>query len=510
MSFLSSSNNNRIAKNSLLLYFRMIIVMLVSLYTSRVVLKQLGVVDFGVYNVVAGFVAMLGFFTSSLSNMTQRYLNVYLGSENEARCKDVFMQSHSIMLVICCIVFFVGEVLGPWFVSTQLVIPENRIIAAQWVFQFSLISILCSIYQVSFLGDIVANEQMGFYAYLGLFEAFAKLAIAYALFSSVDRLILYGALMAGISLMTTLFYVLYSCKKFPESRIKWYWEKKLSKSMFLFASVNVFGCFAYSIGEQGITIILNMFFGPIVNAARGIAVQIGAVVMRFTDSIMTAVKPQIIKSYAANDISYMIVLIEKSSKYSFFLSSMIAVPVLVECPIILHWWLENVPDYTLNFSRIVIVSQLFNVFVPPLWFAANATGNIKNNQIYGRIITLLALPLSYVLLKFYPYPDIPMLILLMASLGYWLYCLYDVHKQLGLSVFHYLKKVVIPSVLCFILCLLVGIGLDEVLILNDFLRLMVVFSAIVCVTFVCMYIFSTAEEKNFVFRSFEIVKKKIL
>lgn len=446
MSTQTSDNNKRIAKNTGLLYLRMFILMFVSLYTSRIVFQQLGVEDFGINNVVGGFVSILAFFTSSLSNVTQRFLNIGLGKGDIEKTTFYFRQSFTIMLFISFLVLIVGETVGLWFVVNKLVIPHDRLIAAIFVYQFAVFSAICSIIQVSFIGAIVAREKMDAYAYLGLFEAFARLGIAFALmFSSMDHLILFGILTGLISFCTTAFYICYAIKHFPECKCRLYYEKSLLREMSQFVGVNLFGCLAWSAGVQGITIILNLFFGPIVNTARGIATQVCGIVMRFTDSIMTAVKPQIIKSYATGDISYMEMLVEKSSKFSFFLVSFIAVPVIIECQRLLSIWLGQVPDYAVPFTRLVICEQIFNVFISPLWIVANATGNIVRNQLYGRLFSLASLPLSYLILRIAPNPIYPMLVLVFANIAYWLYCVWDIHKQVNLRYKKYLIDVILPS-----------------------------------------------------------------
>lgn len=420
----SSDNNKRIVKNTGLLYLRMLLLMFISLFTSRVVLQQLGVEDFGINNVVAGFVSMLAFFTSSLSNVVQRFLNFGLGKGNMQETTCYFRQSFTILLVISVIVIILGETVGLWFVSNKLVIPASRLSAAIWVYQFSVVATVCSILQVAFVGAIVAREKMGAYAYLGLFEAFARLGIAYALkVGPWDHLVLFGFLTAMVSISTTAFYVIYAIRSFPECFCTLYFNKKLICHMSKFVGANLFGCLAWSVGNQGITIILNLFFGPVVNAARGLAMQVSGAVMRFTDSIMTAIKPQIIKSYASNDYSYMNILVEKGSKFSFFLICFIAIPVIVECERILSLWLGQVPDYSVTFTRLVIVEQMISVFITPLWIVANATGNIMRNQVYGRSFVLAALPISYCLLLLDRNPILPMVVLVFANLGYLVYSL---------------------------------------------------------------------------------------
>ena len=496
----NTSNNKRIAKNTLMLYVRMFILMLVSLYTSRVVLNALGVEDFGINNVVAGFVAILAFFTSSLSNASQRYLSIGLGKEDLSETTVAFKQSFTLMLIFSLAVLVLGETVGLWFVSNKLVIPPNRVSAALWIYQFSLISTICSINQVTFMAAIVAREKMGVYAYLGIFEAVARLAIAFMLqwFTNVDHLILFGFLTAVVSILTFIFHISYCVLKFQEAKCRVCWHKRLVKEMSGFISANLFGCFAWAAGVQGINIILNMFFGPVVNAARGIAVQINGVVSRFTENVMTAMKPQIIKSYAGGELDYMKMLIEKSTKYMAILAAFLAIPIMFEAKFVLQLWLGQVPDYTVVFIRLVLIEQIIWVLVPPLWIAANATGEIKKNQVYGRMFTLAALPVSYGLLCVVKNPVAPMVVLIISDVGYWLYCLYDIHNQISLDITRYFKKSIMPPIIFVIV--LVGINSVPLLLYgtDNLVRLSIVVSATIVFGGVVCYCVLEKEEKNFV------------
>ena len=504
----NSANNKRIAKNTMMLYVRMLILMLVSLYTSRVVLNALGFEDFGINNVVAGFVSILAFFTSSLSNASQRYLSIGLGKENLSETTVAFSQSFTLMLIFSLAVLVLGETVGLWFVSNKLVIPSNRVSAALWIYQFALISTICSINQVTFMAAIIAREKMGIYAYLGIFEAVSRLAIAFMLqwFTTVDHLILFGFLTAVVSILTFIFHISYCVLNFPEVRCRICWHKRLVKKMSGFISANLFGCFAWAAGVQGINVILNMFFGPVVNAARGIAVQVNGVVACFTENVMTAMKPQIIKSYAGGDFDYMKMLIEKSTKYMAILAAFLAIPIMFEARFVLQLWLGQVPDYTVVFVRLVLIEQMISVLVPPLWIAANATGKIKKNQIYGRMFTLAALPLSYGLLRIIESPIIPMVILILSSVGYWAYCLYDIHNQIDLDISKYLKKSIMPVAVFAIIIATVNSLSIEVYGTDNFFRLLIVMFATIMFGCVGCYCILEKEEKKVVKR---IIKKKL-
>ena len=503
-----TSNNKRIAKNTLLLYFRMSILMLVTLYTSRVILEALGVEDYGIYNVVGGVVGLLGFFMSSLTNVSQRYLNLGIGFNDDILTIKYFKQCGTILFLFSLIVLFFGETVGLWFVMNELVVPPERIAATFWVYQFSLISILCSLNQVNFLGAIVAHEKMNVYAYLGIFEAFARLLVAFLVVnSSFDHLVLYSGLTAMVSVLVFVFHILYCHFKFKTCRIGFYWEKSLVREMFSFISSNLFGCLAWSAGVQGSNIVMNMFFGPVVNAAKGISVQITAVVSRFTDNVMTAIKPSIIKSYASGDLTYMLNLIIKSSKLSFFISAIISVPILVETEYIIFLWLGRVPEYTVAFSRIVVVEAFATVFVSPLWIAANATGNIKRNQVYGRIFSFLALPISYFTLIYFPIPVLPIVICALMQFCYWGYCVYDIKRQLDLNIRTYLTQVVIPSFSLLGLLLLFAVLISRMSFPKTFVFFLMKMSILMLMGVISSYLFMTKSEKTML-KSFVLKKKK--
>ena len=500
-------NNKRIARNTAFLYFRMFISLVVALYTSRVTLQVLGVIDFGIYNVVGGVVLMLGFFQSSLSNVAQRYITVALGKNDMISAEHAYRQSLSIMLLFSAFILIAGESVGIWFVEKKLVIPTERMEAALWIYQLSLLSVIFSMNTITPIAAIVSREKMSFYAYLGLFESFSKLIIAYLLLIAThDKLIVYGILMALVSILTFTIYFIYCTVKFQECRPKWYYNRQLVREMSSFIGYNLFGCLAYSGSEQGITILLNMFFGPVVNAARGVSSQVVHSVMRFSENVVTAFKPQIIKSYISNDFNYMHTLIEKSSKFSYFMSAILTFPIIANMQEILHLWLGIVPDHSTEFTTYVLVQSLIGTLVPPLWIAANATGVIKYNQVYGRLLSLLALPLSYLTLLVFEDPDVPMIWLVITQAGYWIYCVYDMKRQINLDVNRYIKKVVSP---CFILSSVMVLAIVLLSPYIDKSGFNIIFS-ILLYLFICLIISILLLEKSERNIAFVFIKNKVL
>lgn len=494
-----SARSKTIAKNTGALYLRMMVLLVVTLYTSRVVLRQLGIVDFGINNVVAGFVSILVFFSSSVSNAAQRYISIGLGEHNPVKTAACFKQILSLLLVMAIIIVIVAETFGLWIVSDKLSIPHERLGAAMWTYQLAVVSVFCTVIQVVFLADIIANERMEIYAYIGLFEAFARLAIAYLLsICTGDKLIFYSILYAAVSILTLCLYATYNHRRFSECRIGWMWNTSLVKEMLAFIGSTMFGCLAWSIGNQGMNIVLNVFFGPAVNAARGIAVQVSAAIDRFSSSLVTASAPQIIKSYAEKDSRYMIATIENTSKFSFFLSCTLALPIIWQTGYILHLWLGQVPQHAVVFTQLMVIDTLIGVFAQPLTIAANATGHIRGIQIYGRCITLLSLPVGYAVLSLWKNAVLAFYVVLVADLLYWFYSLACVHRLIEMPIGHYLKKSALPAVVY--MAITAGVCWIVTLMLNPsgLLGLLMVTSASVIACIITGYALLSRNERQFV------------
>lgn len=443
----SAVRNKRIAKNTLFLYIRMLFSMIISLYTSRIVLEKLGIEDYGIYNIVGGIVFMLAFFTSSLSNATQRFLSIELGKKKLDGAKLIFNQS--LLLYVCLIVvlILVSETLGVWFIKEKLIIPFYRKEAAIFVFHFSLLSMMATIIQVPYVSVVIAREQLSVYAYLGIIEAVAKLVAALILTVIItDKLIFYAVLVAGIHVMITAIYIFYCHHNYYECQCQFYGDLQTAKKILSFVSLNLFGCFSYSFGMQGINIVLNLFFGPTLNAARGVALQVSSALSQISGNMITAVKPQIIKLYASNDLPYMIKLLEYSSVYSCILMLLFCLPILYNIDFILHLWLKEVPPYTSIFVQLLIVESLWNTLTTPLWYIANATGNIKRSQVYGRCFIASSCLVAYFLFKseLASSPVVVFVITLLAQIGYWAYSVYDIHLQISLDIRYYFKMIVKP------------------------------------------------------------------
>lgn len=396
----NTSNNKRIAKNTLLLYFRMFLTMIVSLYTSRVVLNILGVEDYGVYNVTGGVIAMFAFLSTAMSSATQRYITFALGKGDKKRLNVVFNTAVFIHIIISLFVLILGETVGLWFVVNKLVIPEGREFAAMCVYQCSILTSLIAIMSVPYNADIVANEKMSAFAYISILEVILKLLIVFTLVViPADKLISYAVLMVCVQISIRFVYVRYCSIHFEESKIQRVIDKPLLKEMASFAGWSFFGNFAYVLYGQGVNMLLNIFFGPVVNAARGIAVQVQTAVHQFAGSFQMAINPQITKNYASGNLQQMHMLMFRSSRFSFFLLFFLILPVLLETNFMLTLWLKIVPDNAVAFTQIMLCIMLLNPFASPLTIANQATGKIKIYQVVVGCTLMSILPVSYIVLK---------------------------------------------------------------------------------------------------------------
>lgn len=396
----TSENNKRIAKNTLLLYVRTLFIMLVTLYTSRVVLNTLGVTDYGIYNVVGGVVAMFGFINGSMSSATQRYITFALGKGDKENLQKVFSTALQIHVLIAVLIIILGETVGLWFMYTQMQIPADRMDAAFWVLQCSIVSTAVMIISVPYNADIIAHEKMSAFAYISILEAVLKLAIVYALvLSPFDKLIFYAFLILAVQLLIRLCYSHYCSRHFEESKYRHIRDKALFKEMTGFAGWSMFGNLAGVLFGQGLNMLLNVFFGPVVNAARAVSVQVQSAIQQFVGNFQMALNPQITKTYAKDEMDEMHKLMFRSARFSFYLLFFLSLPVLFETNFILTVWLKIVPDNTVIFLRIMICTSLLYTLSNPLMVANQATGKVRKYQAICGSILLMILPASYVCLK---------------------------------------------------------------------------------------------------------------
>ncbi len=441
---MSDKNSIRLFKNTGMLYIRMFLIMLVNLYMSRVVLNILGVEDFGIYNIVGGVVVLFSFINSALSAATQRFLSFALGQQDLEKLKRTFSMSLTTHISISLVVLLFAETIGLWFLNAKLNIPAERIIAANWVYQFSILTLIIQIIQVPYNASIIAYEKMSFYAYVGFIEAGLKLAIIFLLnFGGFDKLIYYASLISIVAFLTFLVYNIYCTKKFDSCKYYFFWDLNLYKSLLSFSGWSLFGSLANVGSNQGVNILLNLFYGVTVNAAMGIANQVNAALNNFVINFQTAFRPQIVKSYAQKDRDYLMQLIFQTSKFSFFLLYIIALPILLNTEDILQIWLVNVPKYSVEFCQLILIFSLIETISGPLWMSVQATGKIKNYQIIIGSNILSNLFFGYIFLLLGYNPIIIFWIKIIVNLFTLFARVLFLKKMIQLSIKLFLKKVVL-------------------------------------------------------------------
>ena len=417
-------------------------------------LNALGVKDYGLYNVVGGVISMLGFLNNTMQATFQRYFNVAMGEGKEGEVKSLFRLSLTVQLLLAIVVVVVGETIGLWFVNNKLVIPEGRLIAAQILYQVTIASFVISVFKGPFAAIITAYEKMSVYALFSIIDTFLKLAIAIIImYISGDRLIFFSFLTLFITIIDIILYIVYCKNKIPTTDIGLNWNRTSLKTMLSFSTWSTIGTLAYTLKSQGLNIVLNLFFGTVVNAARGIAYQILNAVNQFISSFQTAFRPQLTKLYACGDYDAAMRLYYGATKLSYYLIFTISLPIIVETPFILHLWLGDiVPEYTIIFTRIILLTAFVSAFANPTTGIAYATGDIKIFSIYVSVINLMIVPLAYLFLKLGYSPTSAMVVSLVITIIVQIIRLIVVAKITVLKVGDYLKKVILPVTFYTLLC----------------------------------------------------------
>ena len=436
------SNNARIAKNTLFLYLRMLLVLIVNLFTVRIVLKALGAEDYGLFNVVGGVVTMFSFLTGTLSSASLRFFSYSLGKNDYESLKRYFTTTFWCYVVFGAIILVLAESIGLWFVQNKLTIPEGRYNAVLWVYQFAILSFIFHILSVPYNSLLISHERMHVYAYVGIVEVLLKLVIAFLLMQlSGDKLILYAILLCLSTGLITLFYVVYDRYHFKESKVSFQWNKTVFREILSYSGWSMVGAISGVCRGQGINIILNMFFGPVVNTARAVAFQIEHAISGFVTNFYNAVRPQITKYYSSGNKTEMMKLVFRSSRFSYYLMLFLSLPILYETNFVLALWLGDVPDYTLIFTRLVIIYSLFETLSHPLQTTISATGKIKWMQIVTGGLLILNLPVSWVFLKHNYPPEITMYVSIVISIIAQMVRIYFSNKLAGMPVGAYFKNV---------------------------------------------------------------------
>lgn len=502
----------RIAKNTMFLYFRMLIIMAVSFYTVRIVLDTLGVSDFGIYNLVASFVMILAFLNSTLTSGTQRFLTFEIGKKDFKKLKQTFSTALLIHLALAVLMFIFAETIGLWFLYEKMNIPADRFDAAFWTYQFAIVSSMVMVMQVPYNALIIAHEEMRVFAYISIAEAIMKLLIVYLLLIvSSDKLISYAVFMFLASLVIAFAYKLYAIRNYKESHFEFIFDKDIVKGMVHFSGWNILGTLGSILSAQGINIILNIFFGPVAVAARALSTQVGGGLNQFAGAFQQAVTPQITKLFASNQIEELNTLLYQNAKYAFLLLWFLALPVLLEIDYILSIWLVDIPENTALFCQLMIIHGLISSLNRPYVMAIHATGNMKQTNVTAGVLLLLVIPVSYMLLKNGFSIIAPFIIYIVATVLCFLIELYYLKIWIQVSVKKLFIKTIAPIILIIILSVVLPYWLQDYF-EESFVRLIIVgFASCVCtVLFTYLVALNKAEkEKLKVIIKNRIQKRKV-
>lgn len=509
---MSNAKNVRIAKNTLMLYSRMLLIMVVSLYTSRILLHTLGVEDLGVYSIIAGVIILFGFIQNVTTLATQRFLSIGLGKNDIEWTNKAFNTSVLVHIGIAVLIFIGGETIGVWFVGTHLNIPQDRINDVNWVFQFSLLALMVQILQTPYIASIIACERMEIYAKIGVLDAFQRWFIVFLLsyFDFGDKLKAYGVLVLCGYFFVFVCYFIFSVRKFDICRLNLKVDKKILWEMFSFSSWTLMGSMSVVALSQGIAILVNIFFGVVANASLGLSDQVLAAINRVTGNFQTAFNPQIIKSYASGDFVYLKKLIEQSSKLSFALVLLAVVPLFVDTKFILSVWLDSVPEYLVSLVRVVTLYVLIDCISGPFVTVIYAVGKLKRYQITISIIILLNLAVAFLLV----YSELPLYVVVMARVSSTVLLLAYRLNMLGGLIDFDIKNYVLKTLskLVFVSFLSVSlIYLANILLPNDFIGLFgLLFISSCTIIFLFYVIVFSGDEKMFCRNKIRFLYNKFL
>ena len=495
----ASINNKRIAKNTIVLYFRMLFLMIVSLYTSRVILNALGVEDYGIYNVVGGVVTMFSLLSTSISSSISRFLTFELGTGDENKLSKVFSSSVTIQAGMALLIIMFAETIGLWFVNTKLVIPDARMQAANLVYHLSILTFAVNLISIPYNAAIIAHERMSAFAYISIVEALVKLSVAWLIvISPIDRLVFFAAGLAVLSVILRVVYGYYCKQKFSECTYHFIYDHDLLKQMFGFAGWNFIGATSGILRDQGGSIIINLFFGPSVNAARALASKVNAAISSFVSNFMTALNPQITKSYAQGDNGYLMTLLFQGARLSFYILLLLSLPVLFNTHWLLVTWLRLVPEHTVAFVQLSLIFAMMESISNPLITAMLATGKIRNYQLLVGGLQLMNLPVSYICLLMGGEPELVIVVAIVIGQLCLYARLYMLRGMIGLPVMKYLKNVYFNVIVVGILSAVIPYSISSM-----FEEGVISFGVITMVCLICtlaieFYIGSTKSERCFV------------
>lgn len=498
------SDNSRIAKNTFFMYVRMVITMLVGLYTSRVVLQVLGVEDFGLYNVIGGIISLFSVLNAALINTTSRFITVSLAKGDVKDTRQIFNMALLLHLIVGGIIVVLGETVGLWYLHTKLVIPEGREVVAEWLYQFTVISAFLSTLIVPYNAAIVAHEKINIYAIIQILDVFLKLGIVIVLqFIAFDKLIFYALLMLMVTVFNIIVNFVYCHRHFAEVKYLLYWSWNTFRDIQKFVGWALIGNFSYIFYTQGINLMLNAFCGPAVNAARGIAVQVQGIVAQLANNVQTAINPQIIKTYSSNNLDRMHLLICASSRYCYYLLLLFSLPIMLEANFILHLWLGIVPEHTVNFIRLTLTYVLLDAFINPMFTANLASGKLKLYYVPIMINSFSFMFITYFAIRFTLIPESVFLCYLAMNIIGLVIRVIVLNKQVRLSPKVYIKSAIFPSLLVTSLAAILP-SLTHLLVHNDILRFLVTsVVSLISTSGVVYFIGITAEERQFANRFIE-------
>lgn len=495
----TSANNKRIAKNTLLLYVRMLLLMAVNLYAARVTLDALGIEDYGIYNVVGGVVAMFAIISGTLTAAIQRFITFELGKGDIEKLKTIFSTSVTIQMVISVIIVIIAETAGVWFVNFKMSIPTERLTAANWVLQCSIATFVINLISVPYNAAIIAHEKMSAFAYISILEAALKLLAVFALYVLLfDRLVMYAVLLFIVALSIRMVYGIYCKKKFEECTYIFCYDRSILRTMMGFAGWNFIGATSGILRDQGVNILINLFCGPAVNAARGISVQVNGAVHGFVNNFMTALNPQITKSYASGNHDYMMTLINQGARLSYYILLLLSLPLILEASTILGIWLKEVPDHTTLFVQLILILGMLESLSVPLVTAMLATGKIRNYQLAVGLLQILNFPLSYIFLKLGFFPEITMFVAIVISQACLVVRLIMLKSMIKLDVRKYIKNVYLNIVMVTLVSLVFPLLVHHFINSKYICLICVSFVSIIATILTMLFVGCNSSERQFV------------
>ena len=502
-----SSNNKTLAKNTLFLYFRMLLTMLIGLYTSRVVINVLGISDYGIYNVIGGIVAIFASLNGAMASASSRYITFYIGRNDQTQLKHIFSILALFHIFIAVIILLLCETIGLWFFYEKMQIPSDRMNVAFWLLQFSYASAFLSVINTPYTSLIVGREKMDIYAYISVFDSLAKLIIVLLIsYSPIDKLLFYGFFLFVIQFVDFILYRVYCRRRFPESIMTLNINRGLVKEIICYSGWSLFGNLAFAANTQGVNLLLNMFFGPVVNAARGVAVQVNNLINSFVSNYQMALNPQIVKNFASENFNRMHTLMFASARYGYFLLFFIMLPIFFESDILLKLWLKIVPEDTVVFLRLILCTCLINCLANSWTVAAGAIGKVKKLNIIVGSLLLAVIPISYIFFKM----GFSALTVFLIHLVITFFCLVIrvllFYKAINMKMASYVKQVIIPifcsSVIALVFPFVVYLNMNQ-----SWTRFFIITAVSFFWSFVCIWYVGLKKEER---SSFLIFLKKLL